>query len=175
MNMKTVLVTGPIGSGKSEVCRYLASKGFPVYDCDSRTKGLYESVPGLKSRIERALDIKWEQLPVIFTDSARREALERIVYPLVVRDILDWKSGLRADAAFIESAIAMQKKVFDGLYDEVLLVTTDASVRRGRNPKAAQRDALQTFDLPGIRHVIENNSSIEELHRKTDEILCRLI
>ena len=49
--MKTFLVTGPIGSGKSEVCRYLASKGYPVYDCDSRTKGLYESVPGLKSRI----------------------------------------------------------------------------------------------------------------------------
>ena len=27
--MTTVLVTGPIGSGKSTACRYFASKGYP--------------------------------------------------------------------------------------------------------------------------------------------------
>ena len=173
--MKTFLVTGPIGSGKSEVCRYLASKGYPVYDCDSRTKGLYESVPGLKSRIETALGIDWSEIGIIFSDSRRREILERIVFPLVAEDIRAWKSGLDSRLAFIESAIATEKKEFDGLYDGVLLVTADYGLRRGRNPKAAQRDSLQTFDLTGADWVLENDSTIEELHLKTDDILCRLI
>lgn len=173
--MKTFLVTGPIGSGKSEVCRYLASKGYPVYDCDSRTKGLYESVPGLKSRIETALGIDWSEIGIIFSDSGRRETLERIVFPLVADDIRAWKSGLDSRLAFIESAIATEKKEFDGLYDGVLLVTADYGLRRGRNPKAAQRDSLQTFDLSGADWVLENDSTIEELHLKTDDILCRLI
>lgn len=173
--MKTFLVTGPIGSGKSEVCRYLASKGYPVYDCDSRTKGLYESVPGLKSRIETALGIDWSEIGIIFSDSGRRETLERIVFPLVADDIRAWKSGLDSRLAFIESAIATEKKEFDGLYDGVLLVTADYGLRRGRNPKAAQRDSLQTFDLTGADWVLENDSTIEELHLKTDDILCRLI
>lgn len=173
--MKTFLVTGPIGSGKSEVCRYLASKGYPVYDCDSRTKGLYESVPGLKNRIEAALGIDWSEIGIIFSDSGRRETLERIVFPLVADDIRAWKSGLDSRLAFIESAIATEKKEFDGLYDGVLLVTADYSLRCGRNPKAAQRDSLQTFDLTGADWVLENDSTIEELHLKTDDILCRLI
>ena len=173
--MKTFLVTGPIGSGKSEVCRYLASKGYPVYDCDSRTKGLYESVPGLKSRIETALGIDWSEIGIIFSDSGRRETLERIVFPLLADDIRAWKSGLDSRLAFIESAIATEKKEFDGLYDGVLLVTADYSLRCGRNPKAAQRDSLQTFDLSGAYWVLENDSTIEELHLKTDDILCRLI
>ena len=173
--MKTFLVTGPIGSGKSEVCRYLASKGYPVYDCDSRTKGLYESVPGLKSRIETALGIDWSEIGIIFSDSGRRETLERIVFPLLADDIRAWKSGLDSRLAFIESAIATEKKEFDGLYDGVLLVTADYGLRRGRNPKAAQRDSLQTFDLSGADWVLENDSTIEELHLKTDDILCRLI
>lgn len=173
--MTTVLVTGPIGSGKSEVCRYLASLGWPVYDCDSRTKALYDSVPGLKSRIETALDIEWKDLRVIFEDERRRTLLENIVYPLVVEDIMRWKASLSSSLVFIESALALDKPQFDHLYDKVLFVTAGRSLREARNPAAAVRGPLQSFDLSRVDFVIENNSSIEELHTKTDKLLCRLI
>ena len=39
--MKTVLITGGIGSGKSEVCKILKSEGIPVYDTDYAVKTLY--------------------------------------------------------------------------------------------------------------------------------------
>lgn len=173
--MRTVLVTGPIGSGKSEVCRYLASEGYPVYDCDSRTKALYESVPGLKERIEKALGIKWSEIGVIFTDASRRETLEKMVYPLLIEDINAWKASLEGDLAFIESAIALQKPQLDGLYDLVLMVTAPLSVREGRNPKVRDRDSLQEFDGRRIDFRIDNGSSIEVLHLKIDDLLCRLI
>ena len=38
--MKTGIVTGGIGSGKSAVCAYLASRGVPVYDSDTRAMAL---------------------------------------------------------------------------------------------------------------------------------------
>lgn len=169
--MTMVLVTGPIGSGKSEVCRYLAGKGLPVYDCDSRTKHLYSSVPGLRGRIEESLGIEWKDIGVIFTDTRRRLLLESIVYPLVVEDILEWKASLDSELAFIESAVALSKPQFDSLYDKVLLVTAPEALRLGRNPHAAIRGALQSFDSGRIFHTIENDSTIEELHLKIDEYL----
>lgn len=175
MMASTFLVTGPIGSGKSAVCRHLMSLGWPVYDCDSRTKALYDSVPGLRGRIEEALGIEWKEIGIIFTDERRRLLLEGIVYPYVVDDIRRWKVSQKSRLLFIESAVALGKPQFDGLYDKVILVTAEASIREGRNPEAALRGALQSFDLSRADFVIENNSSIEQLYFNTDNLLCRLI
>ena len=38
--MRTLAVTGGIGSGKSYVVRMFAALGVPVYDADTRTKDL---------------------------------------------------------------------------------------------------------------------------------------
>ena len=38
--MKTVAVTGGIGSGKSTVCSLLSERGIPVYEADSAAKRL---------------------------------------------------------------------------------------------------------------------------------------
>ncbi|MDO5321833.1 MAG: dephospho-CoA kinase [Bacteroidia bacterium] len=169
--MTAWLVTGAIGSGKSEVCRYLASKGFPVYDCDSRTKMLYDIVPGLKCRIEEALGVPFEELPVIFGDASKREKLESIVYPYVFEDIRAWMGQLDGKLAFIESAIAMSKPLFDSIYDKVLLVRADYGSRLARNPKVKDRDALQSFDESRVDKIIDNNSSLEQLHREVDNFL----
>ena len=53
--MKTVIVTGGIGSGKSAVCALLQERGIPVYECDARTKGLYARRPSLITQLERPL------------------------------------------------------------------------------------------------------------------------
>lgn len=172
---KTILVTGPIGSGKSALCARLIDLGYPVYDCDSRTKALYASVPGLKERIEQALEISWSEIATIFSDDAKREKLESIVYPYVVKDILAWREKCDKALIFVESAIAMDKRQFDGLYDEVLLVTADKTLRASRNPKVLDRDALQSFDLNRVDYVLENNSTLEELYLKLDNLLCKLI
>ena len=52
--MKTVILTGLIGSGKSAVSALLMERGIPVYDSDSRTKQLYTRRPALVRRLESA-------------------------------------------------------------------------------------------------------------------------
>lgn len=172
--MKTVLITGPIGSGKSEVRRRLEAKGFPVYDCDSRCKWLYETVPGLKSRIEASLGVRFSELALIFEDSGKLEKLEGIVLPLILRDIAVWKSSLASDVCFIESATASGKAAFDGAYDEIWLVDAPFPVRRLRNTDAALRDRLQSFDRSRARVIIENSSSLDDLYDKVDSAIAGL-
>lgn len=169
--MKRVLVTGRIGSGKSEVCRYLAAKGWPVYDCDSRCKQLYDKVPGLKERIERELDIPFGELGRIFTDKVLLDKLEAIVFPLLLDDLKNWlRSERRSELSFIESATAPEKKAFDNMYDEVLMIQAPFETRAKRSSKAAERDALQTYGNAMATHVIDNTGTIEELHIKIDEL-----
>ena len=55
--MVTVVLTGSIGSGKTQVCKYLASKSFPVYSCDDRAKALYEERPELLDAVGRVLGV----------------------------------------------------------------------------------------------------------------------
>ena len=173
--MMTILVTGPIGSGKSELCKYLASRSYPVYDCDSRTKMLYSLIPGLKCRIEEELGVAWEDIRIIFSDEDKRRRMEAIVYPYVVADLKAWKSRQDSELLFVESAIALEKPQFDGLYDKVLLVSADYAVRENRNAEVAKRDALQHFDMSRVDYEIRNDSTLEELYSKTDNLLCRLI
>lgn len=168
---KTILVTGPIGSGKSVACSFLESRGFPVYDCDSRTKRLYTTVPGLKKKIESDLGIDFSDLAKIFYDGILRSKLENIVFPLVLKDIEEWKNACHSEVLFIESAIMLEKKLFDGIYDEVWMIDAPLSTRALRNEKVDQRNSLQTFrdDDPRITRRLVNDSSREELYKKLEK------
>ena len=175
MERKTILITGPIGSGKSKACRYLASMGFPVYNCDERTKMLYSLVPGLKCSIEERLGLPWSEIGTVFADPAKLRALEEMVYPHVVEDLKAWKAAQTSPLLFVESAIALDKPQFDGLYDKVVLVDAPYESRLGRNPKAAERDALQRFDASRIDYTLVNDGTIEELQFKIRQLICKLI
>ena len=170
--MKTVLVTGGIASGKSEVCSYLASRGFPVYDSDSRTKALYSSVPGLKEKVEDAIGRPLEQAAVIFSDAGARARLESVVYPEVLKDFERWRASQTAGTVFFESAIALEKPLFSHLWDAVWLVEAPMETRVRRNPKVAERlGAQQEVDASVADVIIVNDSSLEDLHDKIDIII----
>lgn len=170
--MIKVLVTGLIASGKSALCALLSKYGWPVYDSDSRTKGLYESVPGLKEEIERRLGLPFSELGVIFTDANRREALEEIVYPLVKQDFHEFCENLPrgTEAVFFESAVAAGKAQFRGEFNYVVLVRSEESLRMSRNPKASVRSGLQSEPVHAD-YVIENNGAVESLEEKARDLL----
>ena len=62
-----------------------------------------------------------------------------------------------------------------GLYDKVLLVTAPYGVRVQRNPKASERDALQTFDPARADWILKNEGTKEELNIKIRQLICKLI
>ena len=91
--MKTVAVTGGIGSGKSTVCSFLSARGITVYDTDSATKKLYVRDDSLLDSIEEAFGCsirltdgtldKEKLASIIFDSPDRMRTLEGIVHPAV--------------------------------------------------------------------------------------------
>lgn len=189
--MRTVLVTGGIGSGKSLVSGFLAERGIPVYDSDSRTKALYEGP--LLQRIEEAFGTSFRTRSGISFDALGRAAfasseslalLESIVHPAVLSDFTAWKQA-QSDVPFIvlESAIALEKPLFDGAYDTVVLVYAPEQERfariRQRNPHLSDEDIrrrldAQRFDFARADYLLINDSTPESLLSQVDALYTTL-
>lgn len=158
--MKTLAVTGGIGSGKSYIVRMFAALGVPVYDADSRTKELYASEPellaGLKSVLGDAivrdgvLDRQY-MASRIFSDKSLLRKVEELVFPQVIEDFRKWKISkevqLREHSGrfvIMESAIYLEKPSLYGTADRVLTVTcpVDVRVRRVMERSAMSREQV---------------------------------
>lgn len=167
-----ILVTGLIASGKSEVCAYLAQLGYPVYDSDRAAKLLYETIPGLKARVEQAIGRPFSEISSIFSDSSAREALEAVVYPLVKADFKRFASDCGGGTVFFESAVAFGKPQFKDEFDKTVLVRAPYESRLGRNPKVLEREAAQKeMPLDEADYIIVNNAGLQELHDQVDRMI----
>lgn len=143
-----IVVTGGIGSGKSEVCRMISSRyGFPVYSADSRVRRLYDEVPELVDALESVLDIVLRDdsglfrpallAERIFSDHEALKKVEDMVFPYLISDFEDFHSKNPGNVVF-ESATVLEKEFFSDFGDAVVLVDAPLEVRVGR---ACSRDA----------------------------------
>ena len=109
--MMVLVVTGGIGSGKSEVCRIMRDMGYRCqYNADARAKALYEEHPTLLADIEKSLgcilrDEEGHFQPsklaaVIFTDRNALEQVEAHLFPAMIDDFTDFLHCFRYRKTF---------------------------------------------------------------------------
>ncbi len=163
--IRTILLTGGIGSGKSAVAGILRSKGIPVYDCDASAKNVYERNPGVVARLESLLGVSLRNsdgsfcrkalADIIFKNSASLSAVESFVHPAVLEDFMRWRSSQNAPVVAIESAIAKEKPLFQGLWDAVVVVTAPLEQRLER---VMARDGMKSEDV--IARIKAQNTSV---------------
>ena len=196
--MITVLLTGGIGSGKSAVASVLKKRGVPVWDSDSAAKSLYtpaflDSMEKEFGRSFRAADGGLDRKALsafIFGDDAARERLESILYPALKEEFLRWKAAnAGVPMVVLESAIALSKPMFKGLWDAVVLVEASEEVRLSRvmSRDGSTRDAalsrMRSQSLPaGADVVIRNDGSLKDLENAAadaffgkNSYICKLI
>lgn len=198
MKSLTLLITGGIGSGKSLVSRYMEELGVPVYDSDSRTKSLYEgellfrleTALGARLRTEDGRFDKRALARLIFSDNVNMSKMERVVYPAVIEDFEAWKNevsgGVSEDIGksggkivAMESALALTKPAFIGIFDIVLAVRAPEELRvkraceRDGVDEAAVRERIrnQSVDVSAADYIIDNDGTPEELRAKTEAVL----
>ena len=160
--MRTVAVTGGIGSGKSAVCSILAERGIPVYDSDSAATNLYRKDDTLLDSIEEAFGCGIRQADgsldrarlasIAFSAPDKLRQLESIVHPAVLTDFKRWnamqsarfesmgRSGTffgKEPFCVMESAIILDKPDFLALTVKVVMV--DAALEQ-RLRRACERD-----------------------------------
>ena len=99
--MEILVITGGIGSGKSEVCRILQELyGCGVYNADERVKLLYDIHPTLLDDIEKLIgeglrDDDGRFVPSrlsarIFADRKVLLDVEALVFPALIDDFHTW-------------------------------------------------------------------------------------
>jgi dephospho-CoA kinase len=186
--MKKIAITGGIGSGKSYVCDYILSKGYPVFNSDHRAKELMVSDKKLKDSIESLLGIESYLIDEhrglqlnnefissrIFTRSELKIQLEQLVHPAVRKDFEHWALAQKSNLVFQESALILATEYYQH-FDAIVLISAPLEMRIER---ILQRDGLDRYSvlarinaqpdfeslLGRVTHLIDNSekSSLED-------------
>ncbi len=200
--MTVLVITGGIGSGKSEVCRILAGKGLTAqYNADSKVKELYNTVPGLLDSIEDRLgcslrDEDGKFVPQslagrIFSDRQALETVESLVFPALTEDFRAFARGSGSPVVIFESATILEKPQFDGFGDKVILVDAPMQLRlqRACARDGAEKEAIMArmanqklmndlsegADDARIDAVILNDGSIDILEDRVEKTMSDLL
>lgn len=193
-----VAVTGGVASGKSAVSDRLAAHGVPVVDADRVARELVEpgepaldaivasfgdGVLGEDGRLDRRL-----LRAIVFSDPAKRRALEAILHPRVERRMRELAAAVRG-APYVVLAIPLLAEV--GRYefiDRVVVVDTPVETqvaRLVRRDGMTHEQALAMLAAQASREarlavaddVVVNDGTLDALRERVDvlhgELLAR--
>lgn len=156
--MKSVGITGGIGTGKSVVSHFLRILGFPVYDSDSEAKRLMNTHPEIRNKLIAMFgpDIYIGQelnrvllARYIFIDLLLLQRINEIVHPIVREDFKSWCMRQKTAFVFMESAILFESG-FENSVDEVWVVTAPEDMRICRvmvRNNCSEEDARQRMSV----------------------------
>ena len=183
--MDVLVITGGIGSGKSEVCRILQDVyGCGIYSADERVKLLYDIHPTLLSDIESLVgqSLRNEEgrfvasrlSALIFSDRSLLKQVEDLVFPALTDDFRTWSEAY-ADDRFVvfESATILEKPQFKGFGDKTILVD---SIVEKRLERACLRDnaSRESIYARMLNQKMMNSISEGELKPDVDAVIQNL-
>lgn len=190
-------LTGGIASGKSAVAARLRERGVPVIDADQLAReAVAKGSDGLAAvtrlfgpevlLADGTLDRK-KVAAAVFTDEEKRKALNAIVHPIVTMLTFKAASRLRDEGealACYEAALIVENGVADAFRPLIVVSAPEdvqvarATARDGSTPDEARariRAQMPLAEKTAVAdYVIENTGTLEELNRRTDEILAAI-
>jgi dephospho-CoA kinase len=195
--VRTVGLTGGIGTGKSTVSAILRELGATVIDADEATRAVQApGSEGLRQIVEAfgpgilgpggELD-RSALADIAFRDPAPRERLNAIVHPLVRR----WMAERAAEAAERGDPVAVMDipLLFEargaGAFETVLLVYAPEELQlrrlvelRGMTPDQARARIAAQMPIEEKRrmatHVIDNTGDLEALRARVERVWAEI-
>ncbi len=190
--IKTIGITGGIGSGKSYVSAILQEKfGIPVYDCDKEAKRLTASNEEIRQKLIALVGPEVfdgnklnKQLlaDYLFADVEHASMVNAIIHPVVLQDFKRWaEEQHEKPIVALESAILFESG-FNEMVDKVLFVDAPEEVRLRRamlrdTASEAQIRARMKMQRPELHRLqadfIINNSQTDDsqLHNQLEKLL----
>ena len=186
-------LTGGIASGKSTVSKYLAEKGFKVYDADKIAKDISEEISvqneiilnfGDKILTEDGKVDRKKLKEIVFADKDKLKKLNAIIHPKVIDFYRELKEK-NTDEMIIFDVPLLFESGIDKFCDKILVVISDYDVQLNRiierdkiNRELAEkiiRSQLSNEErIKKADVVIENNSNLEDLFKKVERF-CETI
>ncbi|MFD2909346.1 dephospho-CoA kinase [Flavobacterium ardleyense] len=167
-------LTGGIGSGKSTVAFYIASKGIPVYIADEEAKKLMDSkviIKKIQAIFEESILTDEGNLDrkkigsIVFNTPEKLAQLNNIVHPEVKKHFENWVKQHK-NQPFVVKEVAILFETGGNLTcDKVIMVTAPEEIRIER---AMKRDSV---DRESIVNRIKNQLPEEEKIKKSDFVV----
>lgn len=185
-------ITGGIGSGKSEVSKYLKSLGYPLIDADLVSRevvepgeiGLFRIVESFGEGVlnpDRSLN-RGKLGEIIFNNDILRNQLNEILHPQIRLRIKQHLECYREEPfVFLDVPLLFETDKKSN-YDEVILVYAPEAVCLERivsrdkiTPDLALKKIKAQMSIELKRamsdYVIDNNGDISMLHKQLDDYL----
>ena len=170
-------LTGGIGSGKSTVATYIASKGIPVYIADEEAKKLMDS-KRISTKIQAVfsenilsdngkLDRK-KIAAIVFNSPEILSELNAIVHPEVKSHFSKWLKKHKNAPFVIKEVAILFETGGNTACDKVILITAPQEIRIER---AMKRD---NTDRTSVLNRIKNQLPEEEKIQKSDFVVYNI-
>jgi dephospho-CoA kinase len=183
-------LTGGIGSGKSTVANYIASKGIPVYIADEEAKKIME-----RSDVKHNIQILFPQSVLnddntlnrnkiaefVFSNPEKLKQLNAIVHPAVKNHFNNWINEHKNVPFIIKEVAILFETGGHKDCDKVILITAPEEVRIERAMKrdnsskksvsARIKNQLPEADKIKLSDFVVENTNLETTLLKIDEIL----
>ena len=198
--MQTIVLTGGIGSGKSEAARQFAALGVPVVDVDAIAHALTAKGQAMLTQIQQlfgadvfqadgALD-RAKLGALVFKDPEQRIKLEALMHPAIYQQAMQQLKGHAKNSTapyqILVIPLFFESTRYQHVPDKILVIDSHEplqlarSMRRNGSPAAtvqAVMDAQVSRErrLAGADDVIENNGSLAELQEKIGQIHKKFI
>ena len=174
-NMKKVVgITGGIASGKSTVCKYLISLGYPVIDSDEISRNLSQKKMPIYNVILESFGLEYflpnleldrEKLGrYIFSNMDARQKLNTITHPIIVEEMKNLIQKSEENLIFLDIPLLFEAKL-SYLCDTIVCVYVDQETQLKR---LINRDGIsKEYALTKIA----SQMSLEEKKKKSDYVI----
>ncbi len=171
--MKTIGLTGSIGSGKTTVSKIIENIGYPVFNSDiiakeqlSKTEIINAIVRKFGNNIllQNGLIDKKKLSTIVFDNTQLLTYLNSIIHPLVLNEFNQWKMNLNAPIVFMESAIIFEQNL-ENQFDKIISVWAPIDLCINR---CLERDSLSKEE---INARILRQMSPEEKRNRSDFVI----
>lgn len=174
--MKTIAVTGGIGSGKTELSNYLTELGYTVVDADKMSREMTsaggKAIPYIREHFgesfiapDGSLD-RAAMRDLVFRDPSKKKLLEEGTTKVVLEDIERIKREREesGDSALFFDIPLLFETGTEGNYDSVWVITAPYETRKAR---VMERDGIG----PGIIDLIMDSQEDEDYKASRADIV----
>ena len=169
-------LTGKIASGKSSALKEFASLGADTSSSDEIVSKLYSSSE-VTNKIEKGLQIKFPNNTVdkdilrnhLLINPKDKKKLEKIVHPLVEKEIVSFLTNSKADIRVVEVPLLFESKM-DHYFENIVAIDIDEKKQLERLMARDKQKAIYLQEINKTNKIDENKNKATYLINNSSDL-----
>lgn len=182
---KAIAITGPIGSGKSQVLNYLKSKNYFTLSADTIIHQLYEDST-IKNKISKILQTDFDinnphkkaiARDIMINDSSKKKAVENYIYPILENYLIE---NIKTHDLVAYEIPLLFKAHFEYMFKTIFVIEISKEKQIENLKNRGELNTNKMLKLNNDYHynktsnkikIIENNGTLADLFEKINSFI----